>query len=1015
MPHRSRPLKTASATALLLLSALLGGCQDSATCVFTTGCQGGNDNLGPPATFPENGQTILPDVPEIVGVFPSGTDLASTTPIVVVFSESMQADTVDKLVVESDSGFAPPFPPSQLLLAGGRLLVILPGALTPGGYTIRLGEGERLIDLTGQVSAETSEDAIGTFSVGTADPVEPSVVATYPVDASSAQGTQGPLFVFFDRAMDNDTVIAPGNFTVTAGGAPTIGVPEQLVVTFLPDPRVYLYESLDMLGGEPISFGTGLDVALSLTGLQSLAVDGVEAQTLADFNASFGTKNIEPPLSAAIFSQPMDGIGNENLLPGANELFVQVELDSILPDDIVRLTLFGDSTTTEPQTIALSRSVTSDGTLPVSFTLADIDLANNDGVARFGDGAVAFAFAVQRGSQTSAVTLLDVDTATDGIQDPVLDTVAPTLVELLNPGGEEVLEFRSDQRDLVLAGTADERLRGAFVRFDSAVPAEVVPVAGADDTGLFLAAATSVGANGIVAGGGPLAFEAFLYDEVFNASEVIAGVFHQRGAVGPTPVAGGGTIEVEVFDADTLDRLDSFRAFSHEDQGGGTFVLLSEVAVSGTDLTAQVLAAPTPADTLVTVEADGYGLFTFQGLDVDRISIPLRRTDAATALVTGQVTSTDVATGIALLDEIQKKVEDTRRPLGNVPTFDAFQCIGSPTEGVPAVCTFDVTPGINTIRPGKLGAVTFLGGDFLQPTFSAATLLRGFQLQVPRPATVGGDADNVLVNLDSLFDLGDPPVETFSTQLSGAFATGLVLPLDALDPDEETTGRPVVTVEGLISGLERPAVVGLGLAYDQGTAESWDIEGAFPQDVWEDGFYGPVAQGGTTGTITELYLRAEIFDSAGARAGQRVPVVPPADPADPPIVPSALFAAAVPTVTSAVAAGTPPAIDIDFINSLPDLTGQPGLYVVRVTDLDGRTWTAMTPDLPDGQATAVHLPAIAGLPLADPAAGLASGDLTCTVESYSWPTLDPQAFLFSDVPRLHEFFSTSAPVTFLQP
>jgi len=101
---------------------------------------------------------------------------------------------------------------------------------------------------------------------------------------------------------------------------------------------------------------------------------------------------------------------------------------------------------------------------------------------------------------------------------------------------------------------------------------------------------------------------------------------------------------------------------------------------------------------------------------------------------------------------------------------------------------------------------------------------------------------------------------------------------------------------------------------------------------------------------------------------------------------------------------------LNFTDVLPDSAGQPGLYRVVLTDLDGTRWVIWTTDPPDvrGPEVQVRLPFLDGLGLP-----LAPGDLECRIDMYAWPALDQAAFLWTDVEREFDLFSHSTvlPVT----
>jgi len=1013
-----RPLDRSRVRAALLAltGALLAGCSNDPTCVFTTGCQDGPlgpGALGPEASLPVDGQLIRPGLPTIDRVAPIGTGASSTTPIVVVFSESMAPSTIAgqvELLGLDPSGFETAVPVSATLVGEGRVLVMLPAAdLIPGDYVLRTAVDADLLDLTGQRVDLGDGAQLGTFSVGTDDPDDPRVITTFPNDGEFAS-TMTSIVVVFDRGIDGSTVTA-ASFDVQVDGAPPTfdPAPSPLTVqtSFLPiiDTRVYTYRSVD--DGVPQSLGTGLPVELTLSPLGD-EIEDEDGGTLEEQTLEFTTIDLEVPLDARIASAPTDGIGIANLEEGADELTIEVDLTDGEPEDELLITMFGDSFEEEPQLFALGRVIDLTDAAPIALVtigLAELDLAPEPGTARFADGTVAFAFALRRGSQTSAVRLLDVNDA-PGIQDPLLDTVAPTIEELLLPGAGSTASFLSDVRDLSIAGRASEALRSVEVTTAGDSNGMLPPVVGSDADGLFLAAPVPVG---LIEDGAPVAFDLIAYDPVLNASEMISGVFEQKGAVGGTavPFVAGDPITVEVVDAVTLAPIEGARVYTHDDAGDGVTFPVRAFDTTGAAGDAVVDSSPAPnAGTILTVEADGYDLFTFHGIDAGRISVTLDPTNAGLALVGGVLTTSSPLAELTL-GLLQKKYDDTRRPAHQDPTFDGDDCVSDPFGTLPTTCPF----GPESVRADRIGALSFFAGNFnlTAGQFSASTLIQAFDLSIPRPPTGSGDVDEV--GLDLAFVLNEPdidpteiPIEADATQFSLALSSGI----DAgnLVGDPETTGDPLVSIEAIVPGVAGATAVGLGLAFDQGGG-LWNVRSAYPGAVSPTGFFGQ-----NSAIDTDLFLRVEARDADGDRAGQR----PRLSTLDSLPLPYTLFAPEIPAVSSPVdggaASGT--AFNVEFTNALIDVAGEPGLYRVTLLDANGRRWRLWLPDPPDGATTLVRVPDLAAV-VGLPGTGLAAGSIACTVDAYAWPTLDTTAFLLTDVEREHDLFSFAAPISFTLP
>lgn len=1020
MSQRSRCTSSPALVASLLLAAgLSSGCNDDPSCIFTTGCQdgAGPGALGPEASLPSDFHTILSAPPVLQRTEPSGPGQSSTTPVVLVFSESMAPSTIAgkvELVAIDVSGFPiGPVPTTPVLTGEGRVLVLLPSApatLAPGDYLVQVVAGAEIYDLTGQKVDVAGGAQLTSFQVNVDDPEEPSVVTTVP-GPDEVANTTTPIVVVFDQRIE-DTSITGASFDVQVGGVPPAFDPDPVPLTveasFLPiiDTRVYLYRSVS--AGLPVSLGPGQDVVLTMSpgGAEILDEDGNELEEVV---VEFSTQDVEAPTVAQIASEPQDGIGILNLTLGDDELEVLVDLVDAEPGDDLVVTMFGDSFEEEPALFALARTIELKGTAPITsvlVTLADLDLAPEPGTARFADGSMAFAFALRRGTQTSPVRLLDVNADAPGIQDPLLDTVAPTIAELLGSGGATDLA-RSEVRDLVISGRASEPLRRVEVTTllgDNLMQPAVV---GSSADGVFIASPIPIGPSGLIEDGAAVPFDLVAYDPVLNASAPLSGSFEQKGGVGGTavPFVAGDPILVEVVDAHTLAPIVGARVYTHDDVGDGTTFPVRDADVTGPVGTISVESSPPPAvGTILTVDAAGYDLFTFHGIAAGRISVPLTPTAAALADVGGSLTTTSALAELTL-GLLNSKLDDSRRPEGSVATFDGGDCtsLGS----LPPTCPF----GPEAVRPHRLGALSFLAGNFLltQGTFSASSLLQAFELSIPRPPTAGGDLDPAALVLPFLLsepglDPREIPIEADQT----VFGSVLVSGLDTanLVGDPETTGDPWVSVEGLVPGVPGATAVGLGLAFDQGGG-FWDVRAAYPGAVSDTGFFG------STGAVDpDLFLRVELRDADGNRTGQRprlstLPSLP---------IPFALFGPAVPHVQSPVDGGATggASFNVEFENAIIDLSGEPGLYVVTLADGVGRRWRLLLPDPADGATTLVHLPDLAGVGTL-PGVPLSDGVIACTVQAYAWPGFDAAEFLLSDVEREHDLFAQSAPISFNQP
>jgi hypothetical protein len=997
-------------------TALVAGCSGNPTCVFTTGCVGGGGpGQGAPAALPDAGVWIVDGAPTVETVLPAAFGVASTTPVVVVFSESVAPESVlggaIELLPVDLAGFPlGPIPVTEQLVADGRMLLLIPqAALVPSDYVVQIASGAQITDYTGQLLNAAAGAELQSFSVDTVDPVDPALVTLWPPAGTSRQNTQTEIVAVFDRAIDATTV-TDAAFDVLVDGVPPTDDPAaqplSLTVGGFPiqDTRVFTWRSVDVMGDfTSLGASATVDVTLSAAGAEIL---DLSAGTVPTATSGFTTAAVDPPADSVILSDPTDAIGIASLTPGPTELALQVDLVDGQPGDVLDVYLVGTSLDeTDPQLIALSRSISLTGAAPITVvpvTLSDVDLTS-DGSPRFADGFVSFAWRLRRGNDVSVVQVLDVDPDEDGIQDPLLDTVAPTIDELLVPGAGSTTSYLTDVRDITVVGRASEALASVEVTTDVGDNGKQPRVMGVDADELFVAAPVPAG----MLGPGTVNYTVVGYDGAGNASLPVTGTLEQLGAVGPAVLVPGATIDVDVYDAQTLLPIAGALVVTHSDMGDGLNYpqVASGSTDSGGDVTLASAGAPA-IGTILTVDAAGYDLFTFHDLRAARVSIPLHPIDAGgVTSVTGSVTSSSSQADLAL-PVSQLKLADSRRPTFADPTYPGQACVAGPFGSGGLTCPY----GPESIRPDRLGAQSFLAGNMLltEAGFNAILFLTAFDLHVPVPPVALGGLDTTAVDVPYLLAEATAPVtalpvELPPTVLFGAFTTGI--DLGNLDDDVATTGAPRVTVETLVPGVPGPVPVGLGLAFDQG-GSIWNVRSAIPGEVTAAGEFGldpPIVD-------TDPFLRMELRDADGNVAGQRprvseLPGLP---------VPNVLFPANVPGLVTPPAGGSSggTSFDVVFTNAIQDAQAQEGLYRVVLTDGAGRAWRLWRPDLLDAVGDMlVHVPDLSG------AGGstLLNGTVSVTLSTWSWGGLDPTAFLWTDVEREHDYFSHAAPLTFSQP
>jgi len=1008
-----RPSALLIALAGAAVAVLSGvGC-DNPACVFGPGnCQGGSGGgvLGAQAFPPASGTWIEDGAPAVSEIYPSGTSASSTTPVAILFSESLApstALTAFRLERFDDFGSIP-IVATPSLVGDGRLLVLAPATALAASTTYRViySSNGNARDYTGQSLGTAPGSVLASFTTTATDPAAPRVVASYPEDGAQNQSAKGEIVVLFDRPMAAPGFIANG-WAVTAGGvAPAFDpAPSPLAAPGgfgPPDTRVWRWRSLDG-SAEPVSVGSGVDVALSLSpaGAKLIGTTGGElpATVIAFETAPFST-----PTGARLLSQPADGIGINNLTPGSSDpLQLEVDLEGAQGGDRLTVFVFGENFANPPVLVAVQRTLTLAGGVgdTVAVDVADLNLTSSTSPlkARFADGELVFALRLARGAVVSPIALLDVDADAPGVQGPILDTVRPTLIDLVAPGGGGDL-YRSDLAGVVLMGTASEPLRQVIVETDLGGNGPDVEVAGSDDDGFFIARPVPIGVVEIV--DQPLAYEFVLQDRALNESAPIPGFFRQLGAASGGPLVPADTLAIEVFDAQSLAPIVGAFVVTHADLGDGSGYPSLGSATTDVDGRAPVPTHAAPAvGTIVTVDASGYGRFTFHGVRSARLSIPLARTPAPVASVVGTASTTS-AFGALVLPSSDLAVDDTRRGENTSPSSPAAACVGSPFGGQGVTCPF----GPIVIRPARPGARAFLAGDFglLEGNFSAASLIKAFEFAPARAPVAAGGVQTDDIAVGRLLNEANVPAEELPvafapTQLSALFATGVDV-ADLVD-DPQFGARPRIVFESALPGQLTPLTLGLGIAYPSG-ATSWTARAAYPGAVAE--YLADLADPAAT-----LRLAAELRDGAGALS--RISFTP----AQLAGLGGTLFAPPVPVAIAPAEGATALApFDVVVPNTLLDgvfagTADGGGLYRAELIDGAGRGWTIVRPDVADGVSAEVrlHVPDL----LAAGGAALPVGALVLRTASLAHAGFDAESFLFSDLERLAGFRTRSAPRT----
>ena len=982
---------------------LVPGCDDPSP-IFGGGFNPGGTpgSLGAEAFLPDDGEWVLPGAPILEEMIPTGTGAHSQTPIVLRFSESMAGATLTNSLVLSPATGGLPVLATINRVGDGRLVVLLPQAALDAGetYNLNLLETATLTDMTGQAFGATG--ILGQFTVAASDPATPQVLTTFPPDGVTGQSAIGEITTIFDRPMNAGTFTST-SFEVLAAGVPPTFDPAPAALDIggglfaLTDTRLWRWISVNGAGDRE-SVGDSTTVDLILSGGGTTLIDQTGG-VLPATTITFETAAIAPPSSATIESAPTDAIGIANLTSGSGtELEIDVNFLGGLAGDVVGLFVFGTDTGVDGNTVAVAREVTLAADADVAtFDLADLDLVTSTSPleARFLDGSVAFAFQLRRGTLVTPVRSLDVDAAAEGIQDPILDTVAPELLEVdRSPDGGTTLY--SDLRGLSISGMASEEIRAAEVVTALGDNLASTDVLGGRADGSFLTSAVAL--DVVSPASLPLAFNLTIFDRALNPQTTPkVGIFQQKGVVGPAALGVGANIELEIFDAETLAPIVGARVFTHSDDGA-TY----PVVAFGATNTAGEIAIPSSATdpTILTVDLDGYDIVSIVGVESTRLSIPLHLSTPNTGTVAGNLTASSAVANLTL-SSLAQRYGSSHGEFSDEPVFPGSTCLSSPFGGGDVDCPFGPEP----IAVGAPGALSMLAGTFLvnEGSFNALSVLQAFHLELPLPAVGSGDALDIPVSVSLLAEPGaDPlalPIEVATPGLNTAALS--IIDLGNLDGDPAVSGDPRVQLEALVAGIPGAVPVGIGMSYDQG-GNLWTTHTAVSAAVFPGGALAGILD-------SDLFVYAELRDTALAQSVRRprlsllgaLPTPNQLDFQDPAAITSPAPAASTGATHFTVA----------FTNNIPDSLGQPGLHRVRIADSAGRAWSLYLSDPADGASPEVHLPNIAlsgGTPLT-------SGSLSATVESFSYPTFDLGNFLWTDIEREFDLYTKSAPIAFTQP
>ncbi|MFT5197386.1 MAG: hypothetical protein ACI87O_000025 [Planctomycetota bacterium] len=997
MMPRFRAFAALAALAVLSLVGL-AGC-DNPACVFSTeGCNStgsGENGVGTAsASLPTDGNIVLGPLPALEQALPSGEGIWPGTPVVLRFSESMNPGSLSGAFILQDRFSGQPFPlvDPPAMLGDGRMVVLQPIAPLVDGrsYNLIVAPSALVTDITGQEWGGSPGDLVASFSTDERVETVPQVLMTVPAAGAINVSDLTEVSVVFDRAM-NPASFTPASMFVRVGGSAPDPNPSAAPATSggTPIPSAWTWASTDEFGSR-VTLGAGSSVTLSLSPAGSELQDLTGGALIAT-DVTFDLADLPAPVQGIKPFGAQDAIGSVDLADLVTPV-LQVELAQVSQvGDELFVYIFG-ANPEGGDTVAFERRIPlTPGTALVDLLSSDLQMLDTAGMGLADDGTIRIAVRMASGVVQSSLRVLDGSPFVDGVQDYIFDLTAPEILTMgFSPEPTNILI--TDQRDLTVFGVSSEVLAGARVSTVFGDNVTILDPPAPTQSGLgnvFVAASAPLGI--VDPGLGPVAFSVQAFDNALNTpTDAYAGVWTQVGVAATGDLLPGAEIQVWVFDAATLLPIQDARVITHQDNGGITFLDADVTGLFGV-LTMDAAAA---GDTLVTVDAEDYDLFTFHGAPRGIMQVLLQRTTPLPAQWQGQVQASFPEAPIQGVDVL---VSDTRLNLGGALARRTDAC-SLDTSANLYRCSFGPEIG----RIGRVGFGTFVAADLslVQAAFHPLSFMRAFGWETGQSTlTTGGFGVPSIIRVDSLVTTGvveDLPIEVPAQVMSIAAAPSMGALVE----------EPRVYVDGLSPGMDRPVLVGLGIAYSSG-ADTWDIRSAIPgvvdgveDDVTDE--LGILVEFGTL--LPDHFLRIEAEDVDGNLSVVRRHLS---------ALGGVLSLNEIPNLQSpASGANTGGAsYGLVLLDALSDSRGMDGLYKAHLTDSAGRGWSLWHRDVPDGAGVInIQVPEIAsvgGTPLA-------VGTITCRTSLFAAPGLDTTQFMWSDLHRDAEVYALSEEFSFEQ-
>ncbi|PIE23124.1 MAG: hypothetical protein CSA62_08790 [Planctomycetota bacterium] len=955
-----RSYKSAALALFVLASSLLGlllGCGNNVGRIFDPGYSGGGTgSAASQFQVPPVGGLVLDGRPRILRAGPSGSGFQVTTAIAVLFSESMNEESLSSSkdkekpshvylrIAESTK----PLPASYSLQLGGRLLILQPSTPLLPNQKYEIVAGRSVRDLDRALLAK--QGVIGSFTCDASKDSSAKVIFSYPANGDKDVSREDPSFVVFSAPVNPTTVTATSLYLQEAAARKPLaaGISYPLRVAGVPDSRIVRLQP---------NVALAASTRHELIYTKEIMVAGVQIDPGSRKPPVSFTTMAPLRIKSLAIGNPVKDFENRVNLANLENLLLNVDLpEGSRASDELLLRIYGVARNSKnPKALSYvewKAKAGKDGSGTVSVpsggrlgTLA---------APVFQDGTLSFAAMLSRGRQRSGFAVAE---------DSAQDTFRPTLVELGPPSTAAATVLITDQGTVALHGQASEELGSMNLSV------------GGKDYGLFasskdgrflskpfLLSRTTTGTG----------FSLSFRDKAGNAlAAAVPGTLVQRGVV-TGDVASSKTLKVQVYDEASLLAVPSATVLiepgrpSKPATGRQSAVTDAQGVVSFGSLNASGYT--------VTVVKDGYELFTVVNTGASFLSLPLTPLVNARSKISGSFVflpsgKTTAKIGLNLLADDANDYAVETKPAA--PTI------------LPA------TP----LRSRRLLFVSAFAGVFpptATPTYSLYSALLGASsggnLQKLAPVKPLAAGASYAVNAPLL-----PALNTFVT-------LSVPVPFD-LQPvpginASKLVAPPQVHLLASLGGFAGMAQFGLGFV--KGNAPSFQAHGSYSFTMLADFVdLGPL-----------LWVSTQAQDDAGNLVRRRVLVQDTVSGMALPVTP--IVGPPTVTVPSGIFSGSP---SVDYQDRLNpgDLANTLVFHELRAVDSAGRRWVLIEND-DDGASgsNTLQLPDLSGTGLT----GLASGTWTVDVQS-RWilgPGLTAKDLNLEDLRRYELSFARSAPV-----